>query len=289
LASVEGTGHVDIVQSPGAVAEVVAWLDAIYGVERGAPAPLLDERQQAVGIGLLAFLLVAPGIGGLLGRLSPHVAERPASGALGRLLIVGAVLLLTLPLVGVGDPGVLLGLAVADSVVAQVFYAGLILLAALALGNHLDLGVRAGRWDLALAAAAVGVVVIYALSIPLSVASHRLNLTPERAFLAVLTALGLLPFALASNTFLRRGSAWMSTATVLLGRAVWIVILAVGALLGIIHGVVLLMLPILAGFFVLFEFVALPVYAVSRNVVTVALLEALWLAWIFAAVLPVTL
>ncbi|MFP8874693.1 MAG: hypothetical protein VCB42_09255 [Myxococcota bacterium] len=289
LASVEGTGHVDIVRSPGAVAEVVGWLDAIYGVERAAAAPVVDARLEALGLGFLALLLVMPGIGGLVGRLSPHVAERPASGAFGRLAIFGAVLLFTLPLVALGEPGVLLGLAVADGVVAQFFYAGVILLAGLALGNRLGLAARVGRWNLAVAAAVVGMLAIYALLTPLGVAFHRMSLTPERALLGLLAALALFPFTLASNSLLRRGSAWVATLTVLLGRALLVVVLGIGIAMEIVPGVVALMLPMLAGFFVFFELVGVPVYVGSRNVVTVALLEALWLAWIFAAILPVRL
>ena len=289
LVSVPETGHVDIIQSEGAIAEVVAWMDAIYGEERAVASPWVDERQKAIGLGFLVLLFVFPGIGGVIGRLSPHVTERPASGVLPRLAIFSGALLLTLPLVALGEPGSLLNLAVADGVVAQLFYVGMILLVGLALGNRPSLGSRAGRWDQAFLAAAVGMIVVYALLIPLYTTQHRMSLTPERALLGLFTALALIPFTLSENVLLRRGSAWVSTLTILLGRAVVVVVLGIGVVTEIVPGVVGLMLPLLAGFFFFFEFVALPIYVGSRNVVTVSLLEALWLAWTFAAVLPVNL
>ena len=58
--------------------------------------------------------------------------------------------------------------------------------------------------------------------------------------------------------------------------------------LGVLSGVVMLMLPVLALLFVLFEVLASAVYAASRNTVVPALVESAWLAWIFAAVLPIS-
>ena len=51
----------------------------------------------------------------------------------------------------------------------------------------------------------------------------------------------------------------------------------------------MLMLPVLVLLFVVFEIVSSAVYAQSRNYVVPAVIESAWLAWIFAAVLPVAL
>jgi hypothetical protein len=64
-------------------------------------------------------------------------------------------------------------------------------------------------------------------------------------------------------------------------------VLGVGVWLGLLPSVVVLMLPALALTFVLFELLAAGVYATSRNVAVIALIDAAWLALIVAVAMPV--
>jgi len=63
--------------------------------------------------------------------------------------------------------------------------------------------------------------------------------------------------------------------------------LVIGVRVEILPGVVLLMLPALAFVFVVGEVVAASLYAASRNLVAIALVDASWLALVLAAVAPI--
>jgi hypothetical protein len=56
---------------------------------------------------------------------------------------------------------------------------------------------------------------------------------------------------------------------------------------GVLDVVLLFMLPTLAVVYLLFEVLASALYAVSRNLLAIALLDAAWLAFVTAAVMPV--
>jgi hypothetical protein len=60
-----------------------------------------------------------------------------------------------------------------------------------------------------------------------------------------------------------------------------------GVVSGIFPGVIGLAIPILIALFLLFEVLAASIYATSRNVVLIALIESAWLAWILAATAPI--
>jgi predicted branched-subunit amino acid permease len=66
-----------------------------------------------------------------------------------------------------------------------------------------------------------------------------------------------------------------------------VVLLGAGVATGVLSFVLVLMLPLLCLAFVLMEVLAAFVYAGSRNLLAIALLDAGWLAAIAAAVMPV--
>jgi hypothetical protein len=68
-----------------------------------------------------------------------------------------------------------------------------------------------------------------------------------------------------------------------------ILVLGVGVKVGLLPLVLVLMLPALVLTFVLFELLAASIYATSRNVAVIALIDAAWLALIVAAAMPVRL
>ena len=66
-------------------------------------------------------------------------------------------------------------------------------------------------------------------------------------------------------------------------------VLGLGVWLELLSFVVVLMLPALTVAFALFELLAASIYATSRNVSVVALIDAAWLGLIVAATMPVRL
>jgi len=118
---------------------------------------------------------------------------------------------------------------------------------------------------------------------------HSLGLTPERALLALGATIFVLPFQFAFHYLLRRGGTAAAAVASLVGRLLIVGGLVLAVSTGVLSGVVMLMLPVLVLLFAVFEIVSSAVYARSRNYVVPAVIESAWLAWIFAAVLPVAL
>jgi dienelactone hydrolase len=280
--------HLTILSSHYAARRIIGWLDEVYRVERGTFFLPADPRLLVALLGMAVFIAVLPGLGAVVGRLAPRLAQQPGDGAPARLGAVVLALVATLPLVSVGGAGSLLPLAIADVVAAHLFAAGVALLGWLALSGRLQPATLVSGWAASLLAAGFGAVVVYFLLTPFGAVVHHLGLTPERAAAALLLAVLLAPFLLAFQLLLRRGRTFPAAIYCLLGRAAVVAILAVAARIGVLSGVVLLMLPVLAILFVVFELLSSAIYAASRNPVVAALVEVAWLAWVFAAVLPIT-
>lgn len=286
---VKGADHITILGSQIAARRIIDWLDDTYGVERGTFFLRADPRLRAALVGIIGFLLLLPGLGDALGRLAPKLAERPARGAAGRVGLVGVSLLVTLPLVSAGEPDRILPLVVGSVVVTHFFAAGLLVLGGLIVAQRFDASALRSGSVASLGAALLGLAAVFFLLTPFGVVLHGLGLTPERGVLAIGAFVLVTPFQLVFHYLLRRGSTLAAALACLAGRAViaGVLILAVSA--GVLSGVVMLMLPVFVLLFVLFEVLSSAVYATSRNYVVPALIEAGWLAWIFAAVLPVAL
>jgi hypothetical protein len=128
---------------------------------------------------------------------------------------------------------------------------------------------------------------LFVLLNPLGLFLHRLTLTPERMLAFVLATLSLLPFSLASALLLRRGPPVTATLYALAGRALVLLVLAADVWAGLLNGVVALLLGPLVLIFLLFELLAASIYATSRNLLAIAVIDAAWLALILAAVMPI--
>jgi dienelactone hydrolase len=279
--------HLTILGSHYAARRIIGWLDEVYRVERGTFFLPADPRLLVALLGMLAFVGVLPGLGAVVGRLAPRLAERPGDGAPLRLGVVALALCATLPLIAVGGAASLVPLQVADLVVTHLFATGVALLGWLVLSGRLTPASLVSGWAPSLLAAGFGVVAVYFLLTPFGVVLHQLGLTPERGAAALLL-LGLLaPFQLAFHFLLRRGGTLPAAVTCLLGRAVVVVILVLAVRTGVLPSVVMLMLPVLVILFVIFELLSSAIYAASRNHVVAALVEVAWLSWVFAAVLPI--
>ena len=280
---IPGTDHGRILWSREAVAEILAWLDAVFGrdASRVAPDPRLGLSAALLGLAVL----VLPGLGLAVGRLVPRPPPLPAGGrALGLAALAGA-LALCLPLLSPGALGAALPLEVADRVFAGLGLAGAALLALLAVARR-DPVPLFPEWRRALPGAALGLAGVYALLQPLGVAVSPLLPTPERALVFALSTLVLLPFALAFQALLRRGPPLEASAFALAGRVLVLAALLGGVAAGVVGRVVVLMLPALALVFAMAEIAASAIYARSRNLVAIALLDASWLALVLVSSLP---
>jgi dienelactone hydrolase len=279
--------HITILSSSYAARQIIDWLDQSYGVERGTFFLRSDPRLSAAGIGMLALLALLPGLGALIARLAPRLAERPGTGAAGRLGLLGVALLGTLPLVAVGGSERIVPLVVANTVVVHLFGAGAALMVWLVVRGQFEASALRVGTGATVGAAAVGLVAVGFSMTPFGVVLHGLGLTPERAAVAVLVTALLVPFQLVFHDFVRRGSTLGSTVVSSLGRILILGVLVLAVQTGVLSGVVMLMMPVLVLLFVLFEVLSSAIYANSRNHVVPALLESGWLAWIFSAVLPI--
>jgi dienelactone hydrolase len=288
LARIAGADHATIVWSEAAALEIVRWLDGVYAREpTRAVAP--DARLPATGLAALALLLGLPALGAAIGGLVPRQAEPkplPPVAAFGALVLALAA---TMPLLAVDVPASLLSVEVGDAVVSHLGLAGIALLAGFALRDAAPRLPSLAALRTALPAAALAAVAIYVLLIPLATVLHRVTLTPERLLVFALAGGGLLPFALAFQTLLRRGSPRRAALLSGLGRLLVLCVLLAGVGLSLLSGVVLLMLPALALAFVLLELLASGLYASSRHLGLIALIDAAWLGFMIAASMPVRL
>lgn len=286
IAQIPGVMHGTILSSPDAFAEIVSWLDQVTGYARSTPPALI---RNPLGPPLLwySFLLVLPGLGLLLGRLAP---EPPADGAPARWIDLAALpvaLLLPLPFLAVGRPGVLVGMSTADGNVTHLALAGVLLLVSLILLGRLRNAFS--RVPAALAVAAAGWIAVCVLLAPASAYFHGVGLTREKALLTVWTAACLTPFALALQYLLYRPRWWRGTLLRLAARFAIVASIAVGNALGVFGfpGTIAILVliqslaivePVLAGF-----------YGLSRNVVAAATFDAIVTGWLLALYLPTTL
>ncbi len=281
---IPGHDHLSILWSEEAAREILAWLDASCEVSRASPPTLSDPRLAWALAALVLFVVVLPLLGDAIGRFAPAGPPLPAGGHGPGLGALAGVLLLTLPVAGAQPLASFLGVAVAEFAFGHLALAGIVLLAMLGLGRP---GLGVGRSLVAsLPAAAGGFALVFALLAPLGVVAHRLVPTPERALAAVLGTLLLLPFFVAFELLLRRGSAARALGWALGGRVVLLAALLVGVRLGLTPRVVGLVAGVLAALFVLIEILATAIHARARNPFVIAWIESGWLAWIVAATMP---
>ncbi len=283
---VPGNDHVTILWSKAAASEVVAWLDAIFQVQR-LGSPLQDDpRLLDVALALGAFLVVLVGIGLAIGALAPPCGERPGAAGLAGPSLLAAASLLAFPAVAATPPLGFLGLEVGDVVISQLALSGAALLGLLALAGRLDTHAWRRGFGRGVVAGLAGFAAVYVLLAPLGVVGHRLVPTPERLLASMATALLVLPFFLGFEIALRRGNGLAASGFGVAGRVLVIGLTLLSVSLGVTPFVVVLMLPILAAIFLLFEIVAAAIHATGANLVALAVLEAAWFAWVTGTAMP---
>ncbi len=287
-----GNDHTTILWSKAAAREIIVWLDASFGIERRAEPSLTEPRATPVLVAaaLLPFTFI--GLGLALGALAPAWPrrERRSWAALGGL---GLALLLALPLVSAARLAAFVGLDVADVLGGLLFCAGLLLCAAATVGgdgllprDSEDSERTGGRLPASLLAGGAGFAAVYALLAPLGSLAHNMTPGPARAFAGLELTVLLLPFFLGFEHCVRRGSVLASLAVGLSGRALTLAVIVLGVTLGIVPSVVTLLLGPLALVLILGELSAVAVYAGGGNRLASATLQAGFLAWMIASIMP---
>jgi dienelactone hydrolase len=284
---IPGVDHATIIWSDLAFAEMVAWLDAAFELARsGAPVPS-DPRGPVVALLGVLMALVLPGLGLLIGGLTPTTEHLPDAGRPMGLLLLAAALVAAMPLASLGSPGALLLIEIGDTVSVHFALAGTALLIALYLRDRARFSSLFAAPGRSLLGAALGTFGIYFLLQPIGSFLHRIALTPERMAVFVLVTLSLLPLALSMQALLRRGRPLSAGLYSAAGRLVVLLVLAAGVAAGVLAPVVLLMLPALVLVFVVAEILASSFYLASRNLLAIALIDAAWLGLVVAAIMPI--
>lgn len=298
LFEIDGTDHGTVLLSGETVDTVVEWTDASLAIDRQVTHGRVDARLGTAALYLLVLLVMLAGVGLLAARFVQPLEEVPRPGAWGGLLVITVAMIAAAPFVSGPPPGGFVELRAGDSLQSFFVVAGalmLLLRAAVArqwvpaiperwVGRGLDVGKTVRP---AILPALLTVAAVYVLMLPLSPVFHRLVPTPERLLTVPVMAALTLPFTVAFHTLIRRGSVLASTLMSILGRLVILLLLFVLAGAGVLPFVVVVIIPFLAAIFVLVEVVSASIYAGSRNVAVIALVEAAWLGWIAAVTMPI--
>jgi dienelactone hydrolase len=284
---VPGADHLTILWSDFAAREILAWLDAAMPREHISEPPPRDPRGPVVALLAVLMVLVLPGFGLLVGRLTPTTEHLPPTRrASGLALLLGAFVA-TMPLASPGQPGAILSVEVGDIVVIHCALAGIVLLVTLHLRDRAQFASLFAMPGRSLLGAGIAMTGVYVLLQPLGTFVHRISLTPERVGVFVLATAGLLPFMLAANVLVRRGPPLSASLYAAGARVLFLLVMVAGVVAGVLPFVVILMLPALLGAFTLSEVLVASIYVASRNLLTIATIDAAWLALIVAAVMPV--
>jgi hypothetical protein len=138
-------------------------------------------------------------------------------------------------------------------------------------------------------AVAIAVLALYLLLSPFGQVFHRLVPTPERFVLTFVLSALYLPFVLVLERATRRGTPLRAGLLGVFGKVLLLVAMFVGVQLRLVPFVLVLILPLLAGLFVMFEIFAGAAYRRGRNIVLIAAVQAVMLGWISAAAMPIKL
>lgn len=288
---VPGVDHFRILFSEVAADEILNWCDKLFGRSTPGSRDLSDPRIHAqIAVFLLFIILLVP-VGFGLGAIAPMIPKRsivPADSLIGLAGVVAA-LLAALPLVSTYVPAYFVALDTGDVLISWLSVAGLAIVGVLLLMGGLKwINLEENPWITVLTAL-LGFALIYAIQVPRDVTLHNLSFTPERLVAFVLSALLLMPFFWGFETLIRRGGPWASLALGASGRVIIILVLILGLAAGIMPPLLAVLLPVLVIFMIESEIVSASIYARSGNVAVAAMLESVWLAWMIAAIVPITI
>lgn len=288
-----GTDHVTILWSGKTVNALTAFLDPIMGVTRSAPAGMHDPRLGTTLLYLLVAGLVIALLGLLVGRFVTPIASTTGAGSL---LLVGGSLVVTMPLLATGGFP-LLPLGASEPIIVHLALAAAVLWTLRLLVGRGTVTGRVARWlgdtatpwlplrSVAVPGIAAGLA-MFVLLAPAGVVFHRLVPTVDRLVLWIaLTALAL-PFFAAFEAVVRRGTTGASIRRGLLGRLLLLGVLVVGVFAGVMPFVIILVVPLLVLQYVFLEIFAGAAYSVGRNPAVIAVVDAVFIAWLAVMLSP---
>lgn len=287
---VKGVNHISIMYSAEAAQSIVQWLDGIYGIKRLAAPNLKEPRLNLILICLGLFMLLLIPIGRVTGGLSTRWEHREA-GRIGWLGLVAllAAMLIALALNATAPQAGFLSIVEGHVMISWLAIAGAMLIALLAVEDPRDLLKLGHGLGATIFAAALAFGAIVVISGAYDVALHRTSLTPERFLVMVMSTLLLLPFFVAFEVILRRGTTPIATLLGSIGRVLMLAAIAVGLGVGALPFVLGLILPAMVIQYAMFEIFAASVYSVSGNLLLIALVETMWFARTAALLWPITL
>ncbi len=253
---VPGVGHFEIVYSDVTARTIVQWLDHTFGIQRSKPIDLAEPRLASSAFAFAVFVIFLI----WLGRLCGSIATKWPPHNDGRNGLVGIVF------VGIG------------------------LVTAMALMRILwpcleDWHLIRARVGATLSASVLAFSIIYVCQIYIFLPFHRLALTGERLVIALVATLLTFPFWIAFESLVRCGGLAASICSATIGRFLILILLLVGLHLRFFPVMLVLFSPVFLG---MSEIFAAAVYSISRNLLLIALVEAAWLAWLLAAIFPIT-
>jgi len=284
---IPNVNHVSIIRSERAARAILTWFDSACEVTRNSSPDLSDSRlatARVVFVLMVALMFPLGWISGEFGALR----DRPAPFRITKFapLIVLAALVAAMPPAAISAPATFLSLVVGDSLISWIAIAGGLMLVAAAWmgfgGDARALGAGAIRSATA-GVAAFGAV--YAMTAH-NVTLHRMTLTPERLAVMLAAAFLILPFFLAFEVMLRRGSTVASTILAAAGFAALLAATSAGLAIGALpFGISTQALAVTIAMILLFGAGA---YHASRDLVLIATVESLWLALFVARTMPIT-
>jgi dienelactone hydrolase len=296
---VHGADHIQILRKSDTIAAITTFLDPILDVHRAGPTPgLVDPRFATAGL----YLLVALGLIALLGLAVGQTVPAPANGASPRsrpsgrgFAVVTATVVVLMPLLTVGGFD-LLPLGAGQPIVMLFALAGAALWGGRALAQRGQLGgatgalLAEGQWlpfrtVVWPGLASAGVIV--ALLLPLAPVFHRMVPTPARGVYWLLLSAAALPFFAAFEALTRRGRGASATLAGIGGKLLLLLVIYVGALVGLLPFVILLLATVLALQYVLLEVFAATAFARGRNTALIAVVEAVLVAFAVVTLTPV--
>jgi len=287
VVNVAGVDHGGIISSPEAARMIIEWLDSASGMKRAGELNLADPRRATTGIALLLFVTLLVPFGRLVAGLAPAWPRREGAGAWAGLCIVTIALVAAVPMSATALPAQFLSIEVVRELFSWLLVAGILMTLWLVLRHSIDWPLMREGMLATFFAAVLAVALLYIVWQPMSVTMHNLSFTPERSLGAAFSMLVVLPFFMAFELLVRRGSLLMSTTASVIGRLIIVVLVFVLAVNGFLPFVVSLFAIPLGIVFVMFEIFAASVYSASANLVLIALVESSWLAWMFAVCMPV--
>ena len=293
LVEISDTDHLSVVRDGRTIKAIDEFMVGAFGVPADRQSTGRDDPR--VGTAFL-YLLVAVALTGFLGRaVGRLVTPMPSTGTGGAWILLVGALLLTMPLMATGGPTFLpIGagqqVAVSIALAAAALWAVRLGAQRGLISGRITTWLGDGPWlplrSIIWPGVAAGAVLFLMFSPAGNVLHNGIPNVERLVYWVVLAAL-MLPFFAAFEAIVRRGSTWRAVGFGVLGRVVLMAGLVIGLAVGAVPGVLgLVLIPLALQYFVL-EIFAGACYAVGRNTAVIAVVDAIFVAWVAVMFTPI--